>query len=146
MKVSQIAELLKGALTGDPSHEIIGVAALGTAGPAELAYVEGSRAAESAAASKAGVLLVPEGFSLPGRITIAVAHPKLALVRAAEVLHPEPSARRRSASECGHCQRRKARRFMLGRAECGYRKRRPRRSRHEIGCRSVPRPGRARGQ
>jgi UDP-3-O-[3-hydroxymyristoyl] glucosamine N-acyltransferase len=61
-----------------------------TAGPAELAYVETPRALEEAVASLAGCLLVPEGASLPGQTTIAVCHPKLALIRAAEVLHPAP--------------------------------------------------------
>jgi UDP-3-O-[3-hydroxymyristoyl] glucosamine N-acyltransferase len=88
MKVSEISDLLKGTLTGDSAYEIISVAAVSTAGPADLAYVEGPRALDSAATSRAGCLLVPEGILLPGRITIAVRHPKLALIRAAEALHP----------------------------------------------------------
>src|SRR5271157_6099033 len=90
MKVSEIAELLQGTLAGDAGREITGVAALETAGPAELAYVESPRALEHAVASLAGCLLVPEGASLPGHTTIAVRHPKLALVRAVEALHPAP--------------------------------------------------------
>ncbi|MFZ0963560.1 MAG: UDP-3-O-(3-hydroxymyristoyl)glucosamine N-acyltransferase, partial [Terriglobia bacterium] len=50
--------------------------------------VESPRALEQAAASRAGCLLVPEGASLAGQTTIAVSYPKLALVRAAEALHP----------------------------------------------------------
>jgi UDP-3-O-[3-hydroxymyristoyl] glucosamine N-acyltransferase len=88
MKVVEIAELLQGALAGDAEREITGVAALETAGPSELAYVENSRALEQAADSRAGCLLVPEGANLPGVTTIAVRHPKLALVRAAGALHP----------------------------------------------------------
>ena len=91
MKVSAIAELLRGNPAGDVGREIRGVAALETAGPTELAYVESPRAVDQAAASRAGCLLVPEGMSLPGHTTIAVPHPKLALVRAAEALHPAPS-------------------------------------------------------
>jgi UDP-3-O-[3-hydroxymyristoyl] glucosamine N-acyltransferase len=52
--------------------------------------VETPRALEQAVASLAGCLLVPEGASLPGQTTIAVRHPKLALIRAAEALHPAP--------------------------------------------------------
>jgi UDP-3-O-[3-hydroxymyristoyl] glucosamine N-acyltransferase len=89
MKVSQIADLLEGALAGDPAYEITGVAAADAAGPAELAYVAGPRALESAASSRAGCLLVPQEVSIPGRVTIAVKHPKLALVLAAAALHPE---------------------------------------------------------
>ncbi|HXW13785.1 MAG TPA: LpxD N-terminal domain-containing protein, partial [Terriglobia bacterium] len=88
MKVSEIAEMLEGIPAGDAGREIFGVAALELAGPAELAYVESPRALKSAAASRAGCLLVPKGMSLPGHTTIAVRHPKLALIRAAEALHP----------------------------------------------------------
>jgi len=88
MNISEIAELLQGSPAGDAGLEITGVAALETAGAADLAYVEGPRALEQAAASHAGCLLVPEGASVAGHATIAVRNPKLALVRAAEALHP----------------------------------------------------------
>jgi UDP-3-O-[3-hydroxymyristoyl] glucosamine N-acyltransferase len=91
MKVSEIAELLRGKPAGEAEREIRGVAALEAAGPSELAYVEGSHALAQAATSRAGCLLVSEDVSLPGRTTIAVSHPKLALVRVAEVLHPAPA-------------------------------------------------------
>jgi UDP-3-O-[3-hydroxymyristoyl] glucosamine N-acyltransferase len=90
MKVSEIAELLQGISAGDAGREITSVAALATAGPAELAYVESARALAQAAASGAGCLLVPDGSPLPGHTTIAVRYPKLALIRAAEALHPAP--------------------------------------------------------
>jgi len=90
MKTMQICTLLQGTLTGDGDHEITGVAALEVAGPTELSYIEGPRALESAGKSQAGCLLIPQGASLPGRTTIAVGHPKLALIRAAAALHPAP--------------------------------------------------------
>ena len=88
MKISELAELLRGNPAGDAEREIHGVAALETAGPTDLAYVESRRSLHQAATSRAGCLLVPEGVSLPGRTTIAVPHPKLALIRAAGSLHP----------------------------------------------------------
>ena len=88
MTVLEIAELLPGTPAGEGEREIRGVAALDAAGPAELSYAEGPRALEKAVGSSAGCLLVPEGASLPGQTTIAVHNPKLALIRAAEVLHP----------------------------------------------------------
>lgn len=91
MKISEIAELLHGTPAGDLQLEINGVAALETAGPTDLAYVESARALAQADSSKAGCLLVPEGAALAGHTTIAVRHPKLALVRAAEVLHRAPT-------------------------------------------------------
>lgn len=91
MKVSALAELLEGKVAGEAGREIQGVAALESAGPTDLAYVESPRTFESADASHAGCLIVPEGTSLPGHTTITVPHPKLALIRAAEALHPAPS-------------------------------------------------------
>lgn len=91
MKVSAIAKLLRGNLTGNAEHEIHAVAALDTAGPSDLAYVERLLSLDQAADSRAGCLLVPEGASLPGHTTIALPYPKLALIRAAEALHPAPS-------------------------------------------------------
>ena len=88
MTVLEISELLQGTPAGEGEREIRGVAALDAAGPAELSYAEGPRALEKAVGSSAGCLLVPEGASLPGQTTIAVHNPKLALIRAAEVLHP----------------------------------------------------------
>lgn len=90
MKVSEIAKFLQGVASGDAGCEITGVAALETAGPTELAYVENPRGLTRAESSKAGCLLVPENASLQGRTLIAVRNPKLALVRAAEALIPNP--------------------------------------------------------
>ena len=89
MRVSEIAELLGTAWQGDGSREIRGVAGLGTAGPEDLTYAEGPSALERAAGSKAGCILIPAGLSLADHTTIAVAHPKLAFVRAAAALRPE---------------------------------------------------------
>ena len=91
MKVSEIAGLLRGIPAGDIERDISGVAALETAGPTELAYVEGPKSLEQAAAARAGCLLLAQGVSLPGHTTIAVPNPKLGLIRAAEALHPAPT-------------------------------------------------------
>ena len=91
MKVSEIAKLLRGTPAGAVEREIIAVAALESAGPAELAYVEGPRSLEQVLASRAGCLLVAQGVSPPGNTTIAVSNPKLGLIRAAEALHPAPT-------------------------------------------------------
>ena len=81
--------LLQGAVEGEAEREITGVAALETAGPSELAYVE------SCAPLNKPQIRVPDaagaaGANLPGMTTITVRHPKLALVRAASALHPLP--------------------------------------------------------
>src|SRR5713226_7551767 len=88
MTVEELARLLGGELRGDGKRELRGIAALESAGPEELTYAEGPRAASRATASRAGAILVPLGATVPHRTTIAVPHPKLDFIRAAEALRP----------------------------------------------------------
>ncbi|MGO9275781.1 MAG: UDP-3-O-(3-hydroxymyristoyl)glucosamine N-acyltransferase [Terriglobia bacterium] len=91
MTAKELASLLGGKLQGDGAREIRGVSTLESAGPDDLTFAEGDRALEQAAASAAGCILVPEAATLAGvAATIAVEHPKLAFVRAVEVLCPSP--------------------------------------------------------
>ncbi len=94
MTVEGIARLLDGKLQGDGSREIRGVASLEDAGPDELTFAEGARALARAVHSRAGCILVPEGASLPGQTTLAVARPKLAFIRVVEALQPTPVSTR----------------------------------------------------
>jgi len=93
MKVAAIADLVGGKVEGDRDREIRGVAGLENAGAGELAFAEGERALAIAARSAAGCILVPESVALPGQTTIAVSLPKLALILAAEALHPAAPAK-----------------------------------------------------
>ncbi len=88
MNVNELAELLNGTAQGDTTRELRGVASLESAGPEDLTYAEGARAIAGAAQSRAGCILVPAGATLAGQTTIAVAHPKLAFIRAAQALYP----------------------------------------------------------
>ena len=94
MKIVEIARLVNGELRGEESVDISGIAALESAGPADLTFVDGARALEQAKGSTAGCFLVPLNSVLPGKTTIAVSHPKVALIKAAAALlptrHPEP--------------------------------------------------------
>jgi UDP-3-O-[3-hydroxymyristoyl] glucosamine N-acyltransferase len=92
MKVHEIARLVGGTVEGESEREISGVAALETAGPSDLTFAEGSRALSQASHSRAGCILIPAGVSLPGQTAVAVAQPKLALIRAAAVLIPPGQA------------------------------------------------------
>ena len=78
----------RGASHGDSTRDIRGVGSLESAGPDELTFAEGERAAARAADSRAGCILVAPGVSLPGRTTLEVTHPKLAFIRATEALRP----------------------------------------------------------
>ncbi|HVA00345.1 MAG TPA: UDP-3-O-(3-hydroxymyristoyl)glucosamine N-acyltransferase [Terriglobia bacterium] len=88
MKVEEIARLVGGRVEGDPGREIQSVASLEAAAEADLTFAEGHRALRRAAESKAGCVLVKEGAAIASRTTIAVSHPKMALIRAAMALHP----------------------------------------------------------
>ncbi|MGD0694776.1 MAG: UDP-3-O-(3-hydroxymyristoyl)glucosamine N-acyltransferase [Terriglobia bacterium] len=88
MTVKKLAQLLGGKVHGDESREISSVAGLESAGPDQLTYAERPRALEQAVRAHAGVILVREGAAIAGQTTLAVAHPKLAFIRAAEALHP----------------------------------------------------------
>jgi len=86
MKVEEIARLVGGHREGDGNREITGVAGLENAGPTEITFADGARALEQAARSHAGCILVPEKSSVGGQTTIAVKHPKLALIQATEAI------------------------------------------------------------
>jgi UDP-3-O-[3-hydroxymyristoyl] glucosamine N-acyltransferase len=91
MTADSIAEVVGGKLEGDGSRELRGVARLEQAAGDQLAFAEGHQEVARARSSRAGCVLVPEGTSLPGLTTIAVCSPKLAFIRAAQVLHPTPA-------------------------------------------------------
>jgi UDP-3-O-[3-hydroxymyristoyl] glucosamine N-acyltransferase len=88
MKTLELAKLLGGTLHGEENREVRDVAALRTAGPDDLTYAESGKSLELAATSRAGCILVPEHCVLPGSTTIGVTNPKLAFVRASQVLCP----------------------------------------------------------
>jgi UDP-3-O-[3-hydroxymyristoyl] glucosamine N-acyltransferase len=94
MKISEIAALLNGELQGDGAVDINGIASLESAGPSDISFVDGHRALVQAQRSAAGCFLVPLNSDLPGRNSITVNHPKLALIKVAAVLltapRPEP--------------------------------------------------------
>ncbi|MBI1940996.1 MAG: UDP-3-O-(3-hydroxymyristoyl)glucosamine N-acyltransferase [Acidobacteria bacterium] len=92
MKVSEIAQLLAAEVQGDATREIRGVAALDSAGPEDLTFAEGERALVRAANSRAGCILVAAGVTLAGQTTLAVSHPKLAFIHAAQLLRPAAPA------------------------------------------------------
>ena len=71
------------------------VAALESAGPGDIAFVEDRRLLESAKGTRASCLIVPEGAPVEAACVIEAASPKLAFALIAELLHPpkrcEPS-------------------------------------------------------
>lgn len=86
----EIAELVGGRLIGEPEREIMGVASLATATEREIAFVESEGHRPQAERSRAGCLIVPEGFHLSGRTLIEVAHPRRAFADVILLFHPRP--------------------------------------------------------
>jgi len=88
--VQEIAELVGGHLIGEATREISGVASLEAATETEIAFVESEAHRAQAAGSRAGCLIVPEGFHLPDKTLIAVAHPRAAFAEVVVLFHPRP--------------------------------------------------------
>ena len=98
MNAGELAALVGGRVVGDAGARVARVAALASACEGELAFVEEEKLFESARASKASVVIAPDGAGkrLEGLgCVIEVARPKLAFALAAAALSP---ARRRAPS------------------------------------------------
>jgi UDP-3-O-[3-hydroxymyristoyl] glucosamine N-acyltransferase len=93
MKIWELAKALGGKLQGDGDGELRGIAALAAAGPDDLAFADSAKGLELAAGSQAGCILVAEDSLVAGRTTIGVENPKLAFVRAASILCPQPKVK-----------------------------------------------------
>lgn len=87
----ELAQYLGAELEGDPSRQISGVADPERALPTDLIYVDSSRQAERAEKSAATCVLAQPDMHLAGKTMIAVKEPKLAFVKAAAWLLPEPA-------------------------------------------------------
>lgn len=86
---AELATLLSGKLEG-PDTSLSGVQALEQAGPSDLSFAANRKAAETAAKSNAGCLLVPLQWPEPaGRTVIRVDDPRAAFAKLIRVLKPE---------------------------------------------------------
>ena len=88
VRVRELAEWLGATFEGDGEKEIAGVAAVESAGAAELSFVSGRKAERSARSSSAGCLIVPPDFPNPGRTLIRAPEPRTAFARAVARLVP----------------------------------------------------------
>jgi len=86
--IQELADFLGCKLEGDGAALVSGVASPAAARAEDLIYVESPRHLEQAAASAASCAVIPPGLSLPGKILLRAANPKLAFARAAEWLVP----------------------------------------------------------
>lgn len=91
MLVKELAAWLEASWEGDGEREILRVAALDEAGPADLSFVTRGRALKQARSSHAGCLLVPLDYeSETPRTLIRTRDPRASVARAISKLHPKP--------------------------------------------------------
>ena len=88
MTVRELALLLQAPFEGDGGGGIDGVASIESAGARQVSFAAGKKAAELAAASQAGCLLVGPGFNAQGRTVIFVADPRAAFAHTIAHFHP----------------------------------------------------------
>jgi UDP-3-O-[3-hydroxymyristoyl] glucosamine N-acyltransferase len=88
VRVQQLCALLAARFEGNGELDIERVAPLETAGPREIAFVSSLKFAEVARNGKAGCLIVPPGYAIPGRTCILAPDPRAAIARAIQLLHP----------------------------------------------------------
>jgi len=89
----ELADFLGCTLEGDGTAKVSGVASPASAHPEDLIYVESPRHLQQAAASAAKCIVIVPGLSMPGKILLRAANPKLTFARAAEwLLPPKPIA------------------------------------------------------
>ena len=92
MRISELAEALQSTFTGNGDHDITSVMPLEDAGPHDIAFVGNPKFAQVAIEGKAGCLILPPGFDIPGRNLIFHANPWAAIAAALPLLHDLPKA------------------------------------------------------
>ncbi len=88
--VAQLAERVAGAVVGDATSHVTGVAPLGEAGRGDLTFVAGARYVSRLGSTRPSAILVPDGLELdaPGSTLIRVTDPQLAFSRLVPLFHP----------------------------------------------------------
>ena len=90
MKLAELARVLGATCHGDQDQEITGVEGIEQAGPGQLTFVANPKYTPFARTTKAGAVLVTEGFEPIAAATLRTANPYLAFARAIDVFHPAP--------------------------------------------------------
>lgn len=88
IRVRELADHLGATFEGDGDKPIHGVASLDIAGPADVSFASGRKAAQAAARSTAGCLLVSPEFENTGRTLIRTKDPRGGFARLVYLFHP----------------------------------------------------------
>jgi UDP-3-O-[3-hydroxymyristoyl] glucosamine N-acyltransferase len=92
--MKELADFLGCPLDGDGAVSVSGVASTLSARAEDLIYVESLNHLDRAAASASKCVVIAPGLTLPGKVMLRAANPKLAFARAAEwLVPPSPIAR-----------------------------------------------------
>lgn len=91
--LSQLAELVGGALRGDGSVVIRGAAGLGEAGPEDITFLANPKYRSQLATTKAGAVLVSADVETGDRPAVLVKNPALAWAKVLEQLEQERTRR-----------------------------------------------------
>ena len=87
-KLADLASDLGADVVGDGNLEVCGVRPLDTAKAEHLSFLHNPKYVEEARSSEAGVILVADPETLPGRNLLVCSEPYFALARALEVFYP----------------------------------------------------------
>ena len=96
MLVRELAAMLNAVWEGDGDREVARVAPIETAGPRDITFAAGGKAARAALESKAGCVIVPLNFAESRELTvIRVTDPRAAIATVIARLHPARQPARR---------------------------------------------------
>ncbi len=87
-RLAELAEIVGGAVRGNPDREIDGLGTLESAGERRLSFVTNPRYRRKALASRAGALLVGKSLAELDRDLLVAEDPYFALAKLLEVFHP----------------------------------------------------------
>ncbi len=90
LSLAHIAELIGGALIGDPDTQVTGISEVESAQPGDLVFVWDKSYVVSAFESLAAAVVVPPEWSQPAKPHIQVADPRLAMAQLLAHLFPPP--------------------------------------------------------
>ncbi len=85
--LQQIAEFVKGELSGDPERVILGIAPIEQATIEDISFADRGRNLKKVPQSKAAAVLVPSDADVSGPNLIRVANPRLAFARVAALFY-----------------------------------------------------------
>lgn len=88
LSITELARRVNGKVLGDPAYLIYGVSGVSESTAETITFAETEQYLSEALKSKAGAVIVPDGFTAKGKNMIVVKKPRLAFARIAAVFAP----------------------------------------------------------